>query len=80
MRNSIQDIVCLDKQSPNYNPAMLLDTEKTSVILGVTSGTLNVWRSTHRYSLKYVKCGRLVKYRVEDILDFINSQTVSPNA
>ena len=35
-----------------------VDTDGASKILGVTEGTLVVWRSQRRYSLAYVKIGR----------------------
>ena len=49
----------------------LLTKEDVSKILGVTVGTLAVWRATKRYNLPYVKVGRLVRYRRSDITDFI---------
>jgi hypothetical protein len=44
-------------------------------LLGVTPGTLAVWRATKRYALKYVKVGRSVKYRLEDLLAFATANT-----
>lgn len=52
----------------------LLTKEDVSGILGVTTGTLAVWRTTKRYNLPYVKSGRLVRYRDEDVQAFINSR------
>ena len=46
-----------------------------SEILGVTIETLAVWRSTGRYNLPYVKVGRKVMYRPEDIHSFIEQRT-----
>lgn len=69
-------IVCLNEDSPLFNPNRLLAPEEASEILGVASGTLAVWRCTDRYPLNYIKCGRLVKYRVSDILRFISSQCI----
>ncbi|MBM9616647.1 helix-turn-helix domain-containing protein [Desulfobulbus rhabdoformis] len=56
----------------------LLTPEEAAPLVGVTVGTLQVWRSTNRYPLKYVKAGRLVRYRLEDIQSFIESRTVTP--
>ena len=53
----------------------LLLPEQTAAILCVTTGTLSVWRSTRRYTLKYVKVGRMVRYRYRDILEFIDLRT-----
>lgn len=52
----------------------LLDSATTAKILDVEEGTLSVWRSTGRYNLPYIKIGRKVRYREEDVLDFIESQ------
>jgi len=45
----------------------LLNPNETSALLGVTNGTLAVWRSTGRYQLPYLKIGRKVYYRRGDI-------------
>ena len=60
------------------SPSSLLTPEQAAGILGVTAGTLNVWRATRRYPLAYVKIGRKVMYRAQDIEDFAQSRTVSP--
>lgn len=65
-----------DEFSPNYDPNRLLKPEEASAILCVTQGTLSVWRSSGRYDLKYVKCGRLVRYRVSDLKEFIAQRTL----
>ncbi len=52
----------------------LLTKEEVSEILGITVGTLAVWRTTKRYNLPYVKSGRLVRYREQDVQAFINSR------
>ncbi len=52
----------------------LLTKEDVSEILGVTVGTLAVWRATKRYKLPYVKSGRLVRYRDSDVQAFIASR------
>jgi excisionase family DNA binding protein len=52
----------------------LLTPEQTAEILGISSETLNVWRCTKRYPLPYVKVGRLVRYRMSDLNQFIESQ------
>ncbi|GLQ08066.1 MULTISPECIES: helix-turn-helix domain-containing protein [Alphaproteobacteria] len=52
----------------------LLTAGEVSNILGVTTGTLAVWRATKRYDLPYVKSGRLVRYREQDVHAFILSR------
>ena len=59
-----------------FDPNKLLTRQEAADYLGVTKGTLEVWASTGRYNLPYVKIGRLVKYRLGDLLDFIKSRTI----
>ncbi len=56
----------------------LVSTEQAAEMLGVSVGTLNVWRCTRRYNLAYVKIGRCVKYRLADLEKFVESRTVNP--
>lgn len=55
----------------------LLDTKQVAPMLDIKPGTLEVWRSTGRVSLPYVKVGHLVKYRRSDVLKFIERNTRS---
>jgi hypothetical protein len=50
----------------------LLTPSQASEILGVTVGTLAIWRCLHRYNLPYKKIGRLVKYEQKAIAAFID--------
>ena len=54
-----------------------ISPKEAANLLGVTAGTLSVWRCTKRYSLPYVKIGRRVMYRLSDIEAFIDSNLVS---
>ena len=54
----------------------LLSRKEAAAYLGVECGTLEVWACTDRYELPYVKIGRLAKYRLSDLDDFIASRTV----
>ena len=56
----------------------LLSPAEAAAILGVTVGTLSVWRCTRRYNLPFVKIGRTVKYRPQDIEEYIDRQAVEP--
>ena len=53
----------------------LLCRDEAAEMLGTTSGTLAVWASTGRYDLPFIKIGRLVKYKREDLLSFIERHT-----
>jgi len=54
----------------------LLNTKEAAQLLGVNKGTLDVWRCTQRYNLKYIKIGGAVRYRVEDVNAFIAERTI----
>lgn len=40
------------------NPNKLLTRQEASEFLGVSKGTLEVWATTKRYNLKYIKIGK----------------------
>lgn len=52
-------------------PEKLLTPAEVSQLLGVSLQTLAVWRCEKRYPLRYVKTGRLVRYRASDVQRFI---------
>lgn len=56
-------------------PFNLILPKQASSLLGVSEGTLQIWRSVGRYALPYVKIGGRVMYRLEDIEEFINRRT-----
>jgi excisionase family DNA binding protein len=59
------------------NDLQLLTTKQVSKLLGISEQTLAIWRSNKRYSLAYVKVGRYVRYRLSDVMSFVQSRTVS---
>ena len=61
------------RQSATLNE--LLDEKQAAALLHVTPGTLAVWRSTGRYSLRFVKVGRNVRYRLSDLNAWLESRT-----
>jgi hypothetical protein len=54
----------------------LLTPEEAALAIGVTPGTLAIWRCTRRYRLSWIKVGRKVRYRQDDIEIFLNSRRV----
>jgi excisionase family DNA binding protein len=54
----------------------LLTPDQAASLLGLSVETLNVWRCTKRYKLPYIKTGRLVRYRLSDLNQFIESRVV----
>lgn len=57
--------------------AELLTPSQMAHLLGVSVGTLAVWRCTKRYPLPYVKVGRSVRYSRAHGDEFIKARTVS---
>lgn len=61
---------------PKNSPATITDKQAAEA-LGLQPTTLAVWRSTGRYNLPYLKVGRLVKYRISDLAEFMARRTSS---
>lgn len=62
-----------DPKSPPVN----VGDNQAAVVLDLKPNTLAVWRSTGRYDLPYFKVGRLVKYRISDLAEFLARRTAS---
>ena len=56
--------------NPSHEEA-LLTPNHVSMRLGVTPETLQAWRTHGRYDLPYIKVGRLIRYRPDDVSRFI---------
>ena len=56
---------------PNRHDAQLLTTQEAADYLGLKLNTLERWRSQEPNKLPFVKIGRTVKYRLEDLQKFI---------
>ncbi len=54
----------------------LLNTDQAAAHIGVTPGTMEVWRCTKRYKIPFIKVGRLVRYRKEALDTFLDQQTI----
>ena len=57
--------------------ANLISRKEAADYLGVRPWTLDNWACTKRYPLKFIKVGRLAKYRIQDLEDFITQRTVN---
>lgn len=69
---AIQDIthrICA--QLGYERPPINITPTELSQVIGVTIGTLEVWRCTGRYNLPYVKIGRLVRYPLIEVAEFL---------
>jgi excisionase family DNA binding protein len=58
------------------NHLNLLDRVEAAKYLGVSPGTMCVWVSRKQYDLPYIKVGKYVKYKVEDLNKFIETRTM----
>ncbi len=54
----------------------LLTSNQAANYIGVSPGTLEVWRCTKRYHLPFIKVGRLVRYRKSDLDTFLDRRTI----
>lgn len=54
----------------------LLSTQQASIYIGVSPGTLEVWRCTKRYQIPFIKVGRLVRYRKSALDSFLERRTI----
>lgn len=54
----------------------LVGTAAAAAYLGVTPRTLEVWRSTQRHPIPYVKVGRLVRYSIKDLDEWLTARRV----
>jgi len=56
--------------------AGLFTTPQAAEFLGTTPGTLTTWRCTKQVRIPYVKIGRNIRYRLQDLQSFLTAQTV----
>ena len=57
-----------------------LNTSEAAAFLRAKPGTLEIWRSTKRYCIPYVRVGRLVRYRKSDLQKWLDSRQVGGEA
>lgn len=57
----------------------IMSVEEVSSVLDVTAHTLYIWRADGR-GPKFVKLGRTVFYRRQDVQDWIDSNVVTKDA
>jgi excisionase family DNA binding protein len=55
----------------------LLPPPEAAEYIGVREQTLAVWRSSGRYSLPFVRCGRLIRYRRADLDAWLAARTIT---
>jgi hypothetical protein len=58
----------------------LLTDDQASAIIGIKPETLRQWRTRRKKPLRYVRAGRTIRYRPQDIKEFIDHCVVDPSA
>ena len=55
----------------------LLNQKEAAAFLGCTESTLQSWRSgdRYRYRLKFIRVGRLIRYRLSDLEEFVERRS-----
>lgn len=54
----------------------LLTRQEAAEYLGVQPQTLAVWACTKRYAIPFIRVGHSVRYRLQDLNDWLASRTV----
>ena len=54
-------------------------TKQAAQFLNVKENTLEIWRSTKRYNLPFIKIGSLVRYKKSDLIRWVDSRTQGGN-
>ena len=66
----------MQEHTQQGKPDKLLTEKESAVFLGLENHqTLAVWRCNKRYQIPYIKIGRNVRYRMSDLLDWLDSRT-----
>lgn len=63
-------------ETPAVLPAHMTP-EQAAAYLGVTAGTLAVWRCTRKHALPYLKVGARVRYRKVDLDTWLEQRRVA---
>lgn len=65
----------LSSAQKEHFPDPLFPPPEAAAYLGISENTLSVWRCVGRYSIEYIKVGRLVKYRKSALDTFLSRRT-----
>lgn len=59
----------------NQSTDPLFTPLEAAAYIGVTENTLSVWRCVGRYTIPFIKVGKLVRYRRSDLEAWLKSRT-----
>lgn len=60
--------------SSSNSASALMTRKEAAQYLGVSRSTLSIWHSTGRYRVPLVKVGRCVRYRKQDLDEFLKQR------
>ncbi len=66
-----------DPLAPKTKESRLLTERQVAAILQIKPNTLAVWRLHDRYPLPFIRIGRTIRYRTEDVDRFLQKRSVS---
>jgi hypothetical protein len=69
----------IDKLLQIKNKEFALSRREAAIFLGMQETTLAMWKSTKRYSLPYIKMGNHVRYKISDLIDFMQQDNCITN-
>lgn len=75
---SLSDILEKFDNHEHYDK-VLLTTLEVADITGNTPSTLATWRCTRKVNIPYIKIGKTVRYRLSDVLNYLNDMTSPKN-
>lgn len=61
------------------NRYKLLKRKEAANFLGLSAGTLAVWKCNKLHDLPVIKVGGSIRYRLSDLKDFLERRTIIPN-
>lgn len=67
----------MHNQRPSRDAESLLAEVYAADLLGLSSRTLQAWRSKNE-GPPYVRVGRAVRYRRQDLLEWVSQNTIAP--
>lgn len=67
-------------EGSDVSHASLLCDKQVAAILGIKPHSLAVWRCTKRHDLPFIRIGRTVRYRLADVLAFIDRRAAASSA
>lgn len=57
-------------------PDILITRNELAEMLGISRGTIDVWVSTKRVNIPFVRIGKAIRYRISDVLAYLEKNTV----